>query len=78
MFNKIRKFLNEKCAITVYKSMLMPFFDYCDIIFMFSGQIELQKLKRHHIRGMKISLNDGYLMEDNVIFQIYMLEDKYT
>ena len=68
MFSKIRKFLNEKCAVTVYKSMLMPFFDYCDIIYMYSGQYELQKLNRQHIRGMKISLNGGYLFDEHELF----------
>ena len=68
MFSKIRRFLNEKCAVTVYKSMLMPFFDYCDIIYMYSGQYELQKLNRPHIRGMKISLNGGYLFDENELF----------
>ena len=42
MFNKIRRFLNEKCAIIVYKTMLMPFFDYCDIVFMYAGGKELK------------------------------------
>ena len=68
MFSKIRRFLNEKCAITVYKSMLMPFFDYCDIVYMFSGQNELQKLNRHHIRGMKICLYGGYMFDENELY----------
>ena len=65
MFSKIRRFFNEKCAITVYKSMLMPFFDYCDIVYMFSGQNELNKLNRHHLRGMRISLYGGYMLNEN-------------
>ena len=68
MFSKIRRFLNEKCAITVYKAMLMPFFDYCDIVYMFSGQNELNKLNRHHIRGMKICLNEGYLLDEKSLY----------
>ena len=68
MFNKIRRFLNEKCAIIVYKTMLMPFFDYCDIVFMNAGVKELNKLNRHHLRGMEISLNGGYLMDENELF----------
>ena len=68
MFSKIRRFLNEKCAITVYKSMLMPFFDYCDIIYMYSGQNELQKLNRQHTRGMKICLNGGYILNEDELY----------
>ena len=65
LFSKVRRFINEKCALTIYKTMLMPFFDYCDIIYMFSCSNELQKLNRHHIRGMKLCLNGGYLMNEN-------------
>ena len=37
MFNKIRSILNEKCALTVYKTIVMPFFDYCDIAYNVLG-----------------------------------------
>ena len=59
-----RRYMNEKCAITVYKAMLMPFFDYGDIVYMFSCSLELQKLDRHHKRGMKISINNSHLLND--------------
>ena len=65
LFSKIRRYLNEKCAITVYKAMLIPFFDYCDILYMFSCSIELQKLDRHHKRGMKISIINSHLLNDD-------------
>ena len=42
LFSKIRRFLNEKCALTVYKIMSMPFYDYCDIIYMSTYHNELQ------------------------------------
>ena len=64
MFNKILRFLNEKCAVIVYKTMIMPFFDYCDIVYMYSGQNDLQKLNRHHIRGMKICLYGGFMLDE--------------
>ena len=70
IFSEVRRFMNEKCALTVYKTMLIPFFDYSDIVFMFSGQNELKKLNRLHIIGMKISLNRGYLMEEKDLFII--------
>ena len=67
LFSKIRRYLNEECAINVYKAMLMPFFDYCDIIYMFSCSPELQKLERHHKRGMKISVKNSHLLNDDEI-----------
>ena len=58
--------MNEKCAKIVCKTMLLPFFDYCDIVYMFSGQNELKKINRHHIRGMKICLNNGFYLEEDL------------
>ena len=68
MFSKVRRFMNEKCAKILYKTMVLPFFDYCDIVYMFSGQNELNKLNRHHIRGMKICLNNGYYLEEKELY----------
>ena len=68
LFSKVRRYLNEKCAITVYKTMLMPFFDYCDILFMFTCLNELQKLNRQHIRGMKICTSGGNQFDENELY----------
>ena len=78
LFNKIRKFVNEKCAIIIYKSMVLPFFDYCDVIFMFSKAYELQKLDRLHIRGMRISLSNGKNLDDTEIFKMCKLSNLDT
>ena len=66
MFSKIRRFLNEKCTIIIYKTMLMPFFDYCDVVYTYSGQNE--KLNRHHLRGMKVSVNSGYQLDEEELY----------
>ena len=68
LFSKIRRFMNEKSAVIVYKTMLMPFFDYCDIVYMFSCPNELQKLNRHHLRGMKLSLIGGNHMDEHELY----------
>ena len=65
MFSKVRRFLNEKCAIIVYKTMLMPFYDYHDIVYMFFGAYELHKLDRRHIRGMnKVHKHRKFIEEE--------------
>ena len=68
LFSKIRRFLNEKAAIIVYKTMILPFYDYCDVVFAFSGVPELKKLDRRHIRGMRICLDNGHNMDENELF----------
>ena len=55
VFSKIRRFLSEKAALDIYKTMILPYFDYGDVIFMFSNENLLRKLDRLHIRGLKIS-----------------------
>ena len=45
--------------------MILPFFDYCDIIYMFSNNPELKKLDRHHLRDMRICLDNGFNKEEN-------------
>ena len=55
IFSKIRRFLNDQSALIVYKSMILPYFDYSDVVFMFSNFSLLSKLDRLHLRGLKIS-----------------------
>ena len=65
LFSKIRRFINEKSAVIVYKTMILPFFDYCDIVYMFSMKPELKEMDRQHSRGMRICLNNGFNMDEN-------------
>ena len=46
ILSKVRQYLLEKSAILIYKSMLLPYFDYGDIVYMFSSKNELDKLER--------------------------------
>ena len=41
MFSKIRSFLNKNSAPAIYKTMIIPYFDYGDIIFMSSSLPEI-------------------------------------
>ena len=75
LFNEIRKFINEKSAVIIYKSMILPYFDYCDVTYMFSKACELDKLNRLHKTGMKISLKNGYNLNENELFNMCKLSD---
>ena len=70
MFSKIRKYLNVTSAITVYKTMILPYFDYGDIIYMYmSANIpQIRKLDKNHIRGLRISFKIQGKIEDNDLF----------
>ena len=45
--------------------MILPFYDYCDVIYSFSMINELKNLDRQHLRGMRICLYNEHDMDDN-------------
>ena len=56
MFSKIRRFITEHSAIRIYKSMLLPYFDYGDIVYDKARQIDLDKLQRAQNKCLKICM----------------------
>ena len=54
ILSKIRQFLTVKTSILIYKSMILPYFDYGDIIYMFASKSELSKLERMQERCINI------------------------
>ena len=46
MLAKLRKYLNDNVALLIYKSMLLPYFDYADVIFSNTSTGDLDKLQR--------------------------------
>ena len=70
MLSKIRKYLNNKCALTIYKSMVIPYFDYADVVYMYSKNPDLKKLDRAHLRGLRISYRLQGKMNDNEIYNL--------
>ena len=54
ILSKTRQFLTEKSAVIIYKSMLLPYFDYGDIIYMFFSKNELEKFERLQERCINI------------------------
>ena len=51
---KIRKFLTDEVALKIYKSMILPYFDYGDVIYNQGNQDGLDKLQRLQNRCLKI------------------------
>ena len=56
VFSKIRRYLNDQASLIIYKTMILPYFDYGDVIFMFSKSTMLKKMDRLQLRGLKVSL----------------------
>ena len=56
VLSAVRKYLTKDVAIKVYKSMVLPYFDYGDVIYHTAGKGDLEKLQRLQNRCLKICL----------------------
>ena len=64
ILSNIRKCIDQKTAIHIYKSMISPIFDYGDVIYEGVTQKRLTKLKRTQNKGLRVCLNiQGYVSE---------------
>ena len=62
---KLKKYLNNNVALQIYKSMLLPYLDYADVIFSGSNSGDLEKLHRLQNRCLRICLGyDRYYSTD--------------
>ena len=57
VLGKIRRFINEYAAIKIYKAMILPYFDYADIVYDIARQGDLDKLQRAQNKGLKICMS---------------------
>ena len=46
MLSKLMPFLNRNVAISIYKMMILPYFDYCDVVYQSACSNDLEKLQR--------------------------------
>ena len=56
ILSKIRRFITSYSSIRIFKSMILPYFDYADIVFDKANCTELDKLQRLQNRCIKICL----------------------
>ena len=57
LLSKVRKFLSESTALKIYKTMIVPYLDYGDVIYNSANQEGLEKLQRLQNRCLKICMN---------------------
>ena len=53
ILSKIRRFVTEYSAIRIYKAMVLPYFDYADIVYDKARQVDLDKLQRAQNKCLK-------------------------
>ena len=64
---KVRQYLTEFASVTIYKTMILPYFDYGDILFMNSSKKLLGKLDRLQKRAVKICLRLGLDTPEDIL-----------
>ena len=53
VLSEMRRYLTERAAIRIYKAMLLPYFDYADIVYDRARQFDLDKLQRAQNKCLK-------------------------
>ena len=56
MLSKVKRYLTTDVAVQIYKSMLLPYFDYADVIFNKANATDLDKLQRLQNRCLRLCL----------------------
>ena len=56
ILSRIRRFITEYSALRIYKAMLLPYFDYADIVYDKARQSDLDKLQRAQNKCLKICM----------------------
>ena len=52
--SKVKRYLCDKTAQQIYKSMILPYIDYADVVFANSNVSDIEKLQRLQNRCLKI------------------------
>ena len=67
---KVKKYLNNKVALLIYKSMILPYLDYADVIFHKANLSFLDKLQRLQNRCLRICSGHDRLFNTNRVHKL--------
>jgi len=76
---KLKKYISDRMAVLIYKTMVLPYFDYADVVYHAAPKPMLQKLQRMQNKGLKIcgGVDKRYsTREIHTRFQLPRLEDR--
>lgn len=57
---QVRPFISEKTAILIYKSLILPYFDYCDIVWDHFSAHQATRLQKLQNRAARVITKHGY------------------
>ena len=53
---RAKQFLPRKCLITIYNTMILPYFDYANVVWINCGEVNLEKLQKLQNMAMRVIL----------------------
>ena len=67
---KVRRYLTEETALSIYRSMILPYFDYADIVYNTANQEGLDKLQRIQNKCLKICKSYHVRADTELLHQV--------
>ena len=64
---KVRRYLDNRASLLIYKTIILPYFDYGDILFMKSQKYLLSKLDHLQKRALKMCLHITGDVPENIL-----------
>jgi len=66
---RINNYLDKKCRLTLYNSYIASNFNYCPVIWMFTGRVSFNKVERTNKRALRFVTNDEISLYEDICSQ---------
>ncbi len=76
---KVRQCVDENTALRLYKSLILPHFDYCDTVYMTATKESLQKLQllqNHACRVMLLCDREAHILDMHTNLGLLLLDER--
>ena len=67
ILSRIRAYISDEQALTIYKTKVLPYFDYADILCIGTYQRTLKKLQKQQNRALRICLRKDKCSKTNLL-----------
>ena len=67
LLSKVKRYLQDESAIQIYKSMILPYIDYADVVFANSNVSDIEKLQRLQNRRLKVYTGKNRLFDTEIL-----------
>jgi len=75
---RIKYYLNKDCKMLLYNSYISSNFNYCPLIWMFTGKINIDKLKKTNKRALRFVTNDKESTYEEITRQERQIKTRKT